>query len=123
MQNRSQGRIFMCPTFSGSPKEFLMGRSTATVSASAHLHCTSPISFHKTAKDLHGRFKNDKDTHSNLIPLQSPKLQIPRLFRTSSSLTIRQLKSVYMIRTQSTCCVKTDLFASYLFHLSVFLVL
>ena len=101
MQNRSQGRIFMCPTFSGSPKEFLMGRSTATVSASAHLHCTSPISFHKTAKDLHGRFKNDKDTHSNLIPLQSPKLQIPRLFRTSSSLTIRQLKSVYMIRTHS----------------------
>ena len=53
MQTRPQGRIFMCPIFSGRPKESdaSMGRNPVPVSMTVFWPCTSPIRFHKTPKD------------------------------------------------------------------------
>ena len=53
MQTRPQGRIFMCPIFSGRPKEsdVSMGRNPVPVSMTVFWPCTSPIRFHKTPKD------------------------------------------------------------------------
>ena len=63
MQNRLQGRIFMCGTFSGRLKdnEVLMGRNPVRVSMPVLWRCTSPICFHKTPKDPHGPFKKDRN--------------------------------------------------------------
>ena len=68
VQTRPQGRIFLCPIFSGRPKEsdVLMGRNSLPVSVPVFWPCTSPTCFHKTPKDHHGPFK-DKDTYSNLF--------------------------------------------------------
>ena len=68
VQTRPQGRIFLCPIFSGRPKEsdVLMGRNSLPVSVPVFWPCTSPTCFHKTPTDHHGPFK-DKDTYSNLF--------------------------------------------------------
>ena len=57
VQTRPQERIFMCPTFSGRPKEgdVWMGRNPVPVSMPVLWPCTSPICFHKTLKDPHGQ--------------------------------------------------------------------
>ena len=69
VQTRPQGCIFICPTFSGRPKEsdVSMERNLVPVSMPLLLRCTSPICFHKTPKDSHGPCKDDRDTHSNLF--------------------------------------------------------
>ena len=68
METRPQGRIFMCPTFSGQSKEsdFIMERNPVLVSLPVLWPCTIPICFHKTPKDPHIPFKKDRDKHSNL---------------------------------------------------------
>ena len=69
VQTRPQGRIFICPTFSGRPKEsdVSMGRNPVPVSMPVLWPWTSPICFHKIPKDPNGPFKKDRDTHSNLF--------------------------------------------------------
>ena len=69
MQTRPQRRTFMCPTFSGRPKEsdVSMERNPVSVSMLVLWPCTSPICFHKTPKDPHDPFKKDRGTHSNLF--------------------------------------------------------
>ena len=74
-----------------------MGWNSVPVSMPEFSRCTSPLCvqcFHKTLKDFHGLFKKDRDTHSNLILLQSPKLYISRLFWASSSLSFNSFTSV-----------------------------
>ena len=59
----------MCLTFSRPSKEsdVSMGRNPVPVSRPVLWSCFSPICFQKTPKDLHGPFKKDRDTHSNLF--------------------------------------------------------
>ena len=59
----------MRATFSGRPKEsdVSMGRNSVPVSMTLLWPCASPTCFHKTPKDPHGTFTNDRDTHSNLF--------------------------------------------------------
>ena len=59
----------MCLTFSRPSKEsdVSMGRNPVPASRPVLWSCFSPICFQKTPKDLHGPFKKDRDTHSNLF--------------------------------------------------------
>ena len=69
VQTRPQGRIFMCPTFSGRPKEcdVLMGRNHVPGSMPVLWPCTSLNCFYKIPKDPHGTFQKDTNTYSNLF--------------------------------------------------------